>query len=154
MVLFNSSQIPNPIDPSPTSTSTPLDENLFSDLTHLPISAIAPATCRCCIDASLSPEIPSRSRQISKRKKKGVLQKELNLRRPQLKVSVKNDERIDGLVAESVSSEEKLEGIMGGVMEKIGRVRGAVSEVSKLRKKVARKRRKAAENVNLSRGEV
>ncbi|KAK9159301.1 hypothetical protein Scep_005875 [Stephania cephalantha] len=63
---------------------------------------------------------------------------------------VKNDERIDGLVAESVSSEEKLEGIRGGVMEKIGRIRGAVSEVSKLRKEVARKRRKAAENVNLS----
>ncbi|KAK9105121.1 hypothetical protein Scep_021965 [Stephania cephalantha] len=33
MVFFNSSQIPDPIDPSPTSTSTPLDENLFSDLT-------------------------------------------------------------------------------------------------------------------------
>ncbi|KAK9119576.1 hypothetical protein Scep_017669 [Stephania cephalantha] len=38
----------------------------------------------------------------------------------------------------------------GGFMEKIGRIRGAVSEVSKLRKEVARKRRKAAENVNLS----
>ncbi|KAK9169404.1 hypothetical protein Syun_001544 [Stephania yunnanensis] len=64
--------------------------------------------------------------------------------------SVENDERRDGLVAESVSSEEKLEGIRGGVMEKIGRIRGSVSEVSKLRKEVARKRRKAVENVNLS----
>ncbi|KAK9121167.1 hypothetical protein Syun_018784 [Stephania yunnanensis] len=64
--------------------------------------------------------------------------------------SVKKDKRIDGLVAESVSSEEKLEGIRGGVMEKIGLIRGAISEVSKLRKEVARKRRKAAENVNLS----
>ncbi|KAK9092029.1 hypothetical protein Syun_026940 [Stephania yunnanensis] len=64
--------------------------------------------------------------------------------------SVENNERRNGLVAESVSSEEKLEGIRGGVMEKIGRIRGAVSEVSKLRKEVVRKRRKAAENVNLS----
>ncbi|KAK9140259.1 hypothetical protein Scep_009940 [Stephania cephalantha] len=63
---------------------------------------------------------------------------------------VENDERSDGLVAESVSSEEKLEGIRGGVMEKIGQIRGLVSEVSKLRKEVARKKRKAAKNVNLS----
>ncbi|KAK9121471.1 hypothetical protein Syun_019088 [Stephania yunnanensis] len=87
MVFFNSYQTLDPIDPSPTSTSTPLDEN---------------------------------------------------------------DERIDGLVAESVSSEEEFEGIRGGVMEKIGRIRGAVSEVSKLRKEVARNRRKAVETVNLS----
>ncbi|KAK9109606.1 hypothetical protein Sjap_017666 [Stephania japonica] len=261
MVLFNSSQTPDPIDPSPTptptptrppsppSTTTPLDENLFSDLTLTSPSAAVSTT------PPLPPETPSGSRQISRRKKKGgffrvgygrdstgssfddpissssspihynfnsdsvtpelgetpidqplpsssssslsspirsnsnsnsnsssvtptfeeppigtttsegiesevptieseVLERSSEVPTNEIEVqemgSVENDERRDGLVAESVSSEEKLEGIRGGVMEKIGRVRGTVSEVSKLRKEVARKRRKAAENVNLS----
>ncbi|KAK9095551.1 hypothetical protein Scep_027020 [Stephania cephalantha] len=60
MVLFNSSQIPDPIDTSPTSTSTPLDENLFSrSHSHLPISPIAPRHgCRCCIDNSAAARDP------------------------------------------------------------------------------------------------
>ncbi|KAK9148678.1 hypothetical protein Scep_007435 [Stephania cephalantha] len=49
---------------------------------------------------------------------------------------VENDERRDGLVAESVSSEEKLEGIRGGVMGKIGRIRGAVSEYMELKEEL------------------
>ncbi|KAK9135509.1 hypothetical protein Syun_014839 [Stephania yunnanensis] len=257
MVLFNSSQIPDPIDPSPTSTSTPLDENLFSDLTLTsPSPQSPPATAAAAAAASTPPpppEIPSGSRQISRRKKKGgffrvgygrdstgssfdepissssspiqsnfnsdsvtpklgetpidqplsssssssspiqsntnsnsnsssvpprfeeppigtttsegieskvpTIESEVRERSSEIPTneievremgSVENDERRDGLVAESVSSEEKLEGIRGGVMEKIGLIGGAVSEVSKLRKEVARKRRKAAENVNLS----
>ncbi|KAK9136254.1 hypothetical protein Syun_015584 [Stephania yunnanensis] len=73
MVLFNSSQIPDPIDPSPTSSSTPLDENLFSDLTLTsPSPQSPPATAAAAASTPPPPpEIPSGSRQISRRKKKG-----------------------------------------------------------------------------------
>ncbi|KAK9121166.1 hypothetical protein Syun_018783 [Stephania yunnanensis] len=71
MVIFNSSQIPDPIDPSPTSTSTPLDENLFSDLALTsPSPQSPPATAAVAASTPTPPEIPSGSRQISMRKKK------------------------------------------------------------------------------------
>ncbi|KAK9134672.1 hypothetical protein Syun_014002 [Stephania yunnanensis] len=107
----------DPIDPSPTSTSTPLDENLFSDLTLTSPSPQSPLrhTCRRCrIDALAAGRDPIWVPTDLEEEEEGqVLQKELNLRCPQLKAR-------------------------------------AVSEVSKLRKEVARKRRKAAKNVNLS----
>ncbi|KAK9114231.1 hypothetical protein Syun_021028 [Stephania yunnanensis] len=64
MVLFNSSQIPDPIDPSPTSTSTPLDENLFSDLTLTspfrqsppPRLPLQHRRFRCCPRSHLGPD--------------------------------------------------------------------------------------------------